>query len=100
MNAAGCARSSALDVARALEVDASLQPLEAGRPALVVERDDLAVDEQRRPQRARQRLERPDDGGELRGLLVAEARPEADRRAAACRARRATSARMPSYFGS
>ena len=67
-----------VDVALALDVDASLQPLEACRPALGIERDDFAVDEQRRPKRARQRLERPDHGGELRGLFVAEPRPEAD----------------------
>ena len=67
-----------VDVVVALDVDAPLQPLEPGRPAARVERDDLAVEEQRRPQRARQRLERPDDGGELRGLLVAEPGPEPD----------------------
>ncbi len=67
-----------VDVALALDVDASLQLLESCRPALGIERHDFPVDEQRRAKRARQRFERPDHGGELRGLFVAEPGPEAD----------------------
>ena len=101
MNATGCARSSTLDVARAVEVDAPLQPLESRRPAVLVERDDLAVDEERRLEAsAPNALERADDRRELRGLLVAEPRPDADTGPAARPGATCTSARMPSYFGS
>ena len=70
----------------------------AGRP-FVVERDDLAVDEQRRPKRPRQRLERPDDGGNCEVFSL----PRRDQSRTSGRGLPGatwTSARMPSYFGS
>ena len=87
--APSAARVERVDVARAGEVDASLQPLESRRPALVVERDDLAVDEQRRPKRRAPAARAP---GRRRGTATSSRCRGATRcgcRAAACRARRA-----------
>ena len=73
----------ALDVARPGQMHASLEPLKAGGPPLLVERDDLAVEQQRSSQAcARTVSSALDDRGELRRLVVAKPRPEAD----ACRA--------------
>ena len=67
-----------LDITRPLEVDAALEPLEAGRTARLVERHDLTVEQDRGFQRAGQRRERVDDRRKLAGLVVAEARPDPD----------------------
>ena len=129
MNATGCARSIALDVARVAQVDAALQPLEARRLAAGVERDDFAV-EQRRPVQRRaaaspsartiagncdvlslpSRDQRRTSAADVRGTLAELARarggsltrPGCVRGATEPRVRAAisTSARMPSYFGS
>ena len=63
------------DLALRREVNPSLQPLKAGRLAVLIERDDLAVEQHVGFQPAREHLERAGDLGELRGLVVAEARP-------------------------
>src|SRR5262249_51796600 len=60
------------------QVDPALQILEPGRLAVVVERDDLAVEDQRLLAPARPVLQRRRDLGKLTRLLVAEARPQAD----------------------
>ena len=80
------------------QMDAVLQPLKTGRLALVIERDDLAVEHDRALQLFRITCEGGDEIGKLRGLLVAEARPHPHRDAAPGSI--STSARMPSYFGS
>ena len=90
----------ARDVGGSGEMDASLQPLEAGRTALLVERDDLAVEDSGARSVRRRLLERADERRELRRLLVAEAGPDADCRRRFVPAAISTSARMPSYFGS
>src|SRR5262249_9619181 len=59
-------------------MDASLQPLEAGGLALLVERDDFAVEDEPLPAPARPARERRRDFLKLPRLLVAEARPETD----------------------
>ena len=63
----------ALDIFRVAQVNPALQPLESDGIALRVERNNLAVDDEwlRRTERG----ERGHDGRELRGLVVAEARP-------------------------
>src|SRR6266568_3190404 len=71
----------ALDVLRADEVNASLQPLKTGRASLRVERDDLAVEDQGRLQPRPRRFERTDDRRKLRRFLVAVARPDPGPRA-------------------
>ena len=67
-------------------MDSTLKLLKARRLALVVERDDLAVEHERHLQspglRCRPRFERLNDLGELRGLLVAQTRPQAHARLA------------------
>ena len=91
---------AARDVGFLGEVDASLQPLEAGRPSLVVEGDNLAVEEERGAQPGRR-------------LAQGAARSTGTGRSSRCRAgtrcgprpRRlpgvtSTRARMPSYLGS
>src|SRR6185295_10282851 len=60
------------------EVDAALQVLEAGRVAVGVERDDLAVEDERLRAPARPRPQRRGNFGKLARLLVAEPRPQAD----------------------
>ncbi len=87
------------------EMDPSLQLLKAGRLALRVERDDLAVQDERLLAPRRPFLERRSDLRKLVGLLVAEPRPQADRGTglrlpAETRPPISTIARMPSYFGS
>jgi hypothetical protein len=61
------------------EMDPSLQLLKAGGFALRVERDDLAVQDQRLLARRRPFLECRGDLWKLVRLLIAEPRPEADR---------------------
>ena len=79
MSATGCACVEPLDVARAGEMDAALEALEPGGPPLRVERDDFAVDEQRRRRSVRASASSArDDRGELRRLFVPEPRPECD----------------------
>ncbi len=63
-----------------LAVDPALQVLKADGLAARVERDDLAVEQHRLAQPQGVALQRLDDGGKLRGLVVARARPEAHRR--------------------
>ena len=67
-----------------------LQPLETRRPHLLVERDDLAIEDDRRRDLLQPRRNGVDDVRELRGLFVAVARPETygGRRSAARLARR------------
>src|SRR5436189_1426684 len=59
-------------------MDAALQVLKAGGIPLRVERDDLAVENERRLPPALPAPQRIDDFRKLRALLVAETRPEAD----------------------
>jgi len=59
-------------------VDPSLQLLESGRPSFLVERDDLAVEHDRLAAAACPRRQRGGNFRELRGLLVAEPRPQDD----------------------
>ena len=66
-------------------MDAALQPLEPGWPAARVERDDLAVEHERRMELPADGFERRDERGKLRGLFVAEAGPETHGRSAARR---------------
>ena len=61
-------------------MDAILQPLEARRMAFGVQRDDLAVENHRTFEGTAPFPERLDELGKLRGLLVAQPRPESDRR--------------------
>ena len=64
---------------RAGEVNAALQLLESGGFSGRVERDDLAVEDQRQVGAPlRPRLQRPHDLRKLPGLLVAETRPQTD----------------------
>ena len=90
----------ARDVARRHQVDALLQLAEAQRRARGVQRDNLPVQEHgRAPGGWRQRLERRDNLGELRRLVVAET--QADRHLRPLRpASRRSARQMPSYFGS
>ena len=67
-----------------------------GLPCLV-ERDDLAVGDERPADGCGESFELGDDGGELRRLFVAETRPEATPAVAGAIS---AIARMPSYFGS
>ena len=81
MNAAGCSIGRQ-DLLLRIEsgngdVNAMLQPLKSRRPHLLIERDDLAVEDDRRLDLLQPRADRVDDVGKLRGLLVAVARPEA-----------------------
>ncbi len=55
-------------------MDAALQLLKAGRLAFVVERDDLAVEDDGRLEPPRPLLERGDEFRELAAFFVAEAR--------------------------
>ncbi len=76
MKATGCSRSIALDVFRVAQVNPALQPLESrsGGPSHRARRSRHRRRAARR--RRAERGERGDDGRELRGLLVAEARPQ------------------------
>jgi len=71
-------RIEALHIARSFEVNAPLQALKPGRMAVLVERDDLAVDEQRSVERIRQGRQGFDNRRKLAGLVVAEPRPHLD----------------------
>ena len=62
-------------------MDSSLQLLKAGRLSLGVERDDLAVEDERRSQRPPPLFQRRDDLRKLLRLLVAEPRPQTHRAA-------------------
>ena len=90
----------ALEVRSTRQVDTALQPLETGRAPAIVERDDLAVENDGSIEPARDLFEGCDDRGKLRGLVVPVARPHADARAAGRAGVTSMSARMPSYFGS
>src|SRR5688500_8491145 len=57
-------------------MDPALKVLEPDRFAIAIERDDLAVEEDGMSEGVRRRAEAVRDLGELRRLLVAEARPE------------------------
>ena len=78
MKATGWALSILLDVACVDEVDPALQPLEAGRAARASSAT-ISPSSSTGPRSfARSPLERTHDRGELRGLFVAEARPDAN----------------------
>ena len=81
-------RRLAGDVAFALEVHAALQLLEAARLAAGVERDDLAVEEDRGLQPQRELAQALDHFRELRRLVVAVPRPQPDARLAGRRLQR------------
>jgi hypothetical protein len=78
-------------------MDAALQLLKAGRLALGIERDDLAVEHQRLPACPRPLPERRDDLGEL---AWSSRCPGATRGGPPPSGRSSAIARMPSYFGS
>ena len=102
MNTAGCACSARSTSRGADQVHASLQPLEARGPAVLVERDDLAVEHEPAAASGPAASSACDDRRELFRLLVAVARPDVHgrppwpparpRRARGCRR---TSARRP-----
>ena len=60
-------------------MDTSLELLKACRLALFVQRDDLAIEDDRGAERSAPLFQRRDDLRKLRCLLVAEPRPQADR---------------------
>ena len=64
------------DVQRALQVHAPLEQLKPGRLSALVERDDLAVEDERSLELPSRGFDRPRDRGKLRRLLVAVARPD------------------------
>ena len=80
------------------QVNAILQPLKSRRLALLVERDDFAVEHDRAFQLFRVACESGDEIGKLSGLLVASR--DQMRTGARRPGSISTSARMPSYFGS
>ncbi len=71
----------ALDVFRVAQVNPALEPLESHGLTLRIERDDLAVDDERLASGGAERGERRHDGRELRRFVVAESRPHAHERA-------------------
>src|SRR5689334_6096374 len=76
---------SPADVAFRREMNPSLQPLKARRLTVLVQRDDLAVEQDRGLQLAREDAQRANDLGKLGGLVVAEPGGEAHATRAAAR---------------
>src|SRR5262245_5063088 len=66
------------DVARAEQMDAPLQLLESCRLAVLVERNELAVDHQWNAGRGAELFKCADHSWELRRLVVAETRPQSN----------------------
>ncbi len=79
-------RGRVVGLVHRLHVDAALEVLEADRPLPLVERDNLAVEDDALLDLQRKAGERLRDGGELRGLVVAEARKKTDLRHGPARA--------------
>ena len=99
MSAAGWALSIFSTSRAPAEVDAPLQPLEAGGPALVVEGDDLAVDEERASRVARSGSSARTIEGNW-DVFRCPAATRCGRRPVRVPGATCTRARMPSYFGS